>query len=202
MTGGAMMSCAAFFMPAVCNCRLRRLGLRSLLCLAVSEEIFDVVNERDEVVGQRPRREVHRLGLRHRAVHVLVFNARGELFLQQRSLRKDNWPGVWDSSASGHLDTGESYDACALREVREEIGLTLVAVPAPLFKLEACDETGMEFCWIYRVEHEGPFVLQESEVRGGGWFTAAAIDDWIARRPGDLASGFRAIWARLRTDDN
>lgn len=163
----------------------------------MSEEIFDVVNERDEVVGQSPRREVHRLGLRHRAVHVLVFNARGELFLQQRSLHKDNWPGVWDSSASGHLDTGETYDACALREVREEIGLTLVAVPARLFKLEAGAETGMEFCWIYRIEHEGPFVLQESEVRGGGWFTAAAIDDWIARRPDDLASGFRAIWARL-----
>ena len=165
----------------------------------MSEEIFVVVNERDEVVGQMPRREVHRLGLRHRAVHVLVFNARGELFLQQRSLLKDNWPGVWDSSASGHLDTGETYDAGALREVREEIGLMLAAVPARLCKLEACAETGMEFCWVYRVEHEGPFVLQESEVRGGGWFTVEAIDDWLAHRPADLASGFRALWRCVRS---
>ena len=163
------------------------------------EEIFDVVNERDEVVGQMPRREVHRLGLRHRAVHVLVFNARGELFLQQRSLLKDNWPGVWDSSASGHLDTGETYDAGALREVREEIGLSLAAVPARLFKLAAGAETGMEFCWVYRAEHEGPFTLQEAEVRGGGWFTVEAIDDWIARRPADLASGFRALWRGVRS---
>lgn len=167
---------------------------------AMREEIFDLVNEQDEVIGAMPRREVHRLGLRHRAVHVLVFNARNELFLQQRSLLKDNWPGVWDSSASGHLDQGESYDACAVREVREEIGLILPAVPARLFKLEACADTGMEFCWVYRVEHEGPFVLQESEVRGGGWFTFGAIDDWIARRPMDLASGFRVIWARFRAD--
>ena len=43
----------------------------------MSEEIFDIVNERDEVVGQNTRREVHRLGLKHRAVHVLVFNSRG-----------------------------------------------------------------------------------------------------------------------------
>ena len=45
----------------------------------MSEEIFDVVNERDEVIDAKPRREVHRLGLKHRAVHVLVFNSRGEV---------------------------------------------------------------------------------------------------------------------------
>src|SRR3989442_704060 len=88
----------------------------------MSEEIFDVVNEGDEVIGQKPRSEIHRLNLKHRAVHVLVFNARGELFLQKRSMKKDCFPGAWDSSASGHLDTGESYDACAVRELREELG--------------------------------------------------------------------------------
>src|SRR5215469_16808804 len=103
----------------------------------MSEEIFDVVNERDEVIGQKPRSEVHRLGLMHRAVHVLVFNARGQVFLQKRSMSKDRQPGLWDSSSSGHLDTGESYDACAVREVREEIGLQLAAPPQRLFKLAA-----------------------------------------------------------------
>lgn len=163
----------------------------------MSEEIFDVVNERDEVIGRERRSEVHRLNLRHRAVHVLLFNRRGELFLQQRSLAKDNWPGVWDSSSSGHLDSGEEYDACTLREVREELGVELPVVPRRLFKLEAGPETGWEFCWIYRADHEGPFALQASEVRGGGWFTRDAIADWIARRPEDFASAFRAIWRRL-----
>ena len=51
----------------------------------MSEEIFDVVDDRDEVIGQAPRSEVHRRQLRHRAVHVLVLNARGEIFLQKRS---------------------------------------------------------------------------------------------------------------------
>ena len=46
----------------------------------MKEEIFDVVNERDEVIGHEPRSEVHRLGLMHRAVHVLVFNAAGQVF--------------------------------------------------------------------------------------------------------------------------
>ncbi len=89
------------------------------------EDIFDVVNERDEVIDRKPRSEVHRLGLLHRAVHVLVFNGRGQIFLQKRSMKKDRQPGVWDSSASGHVDSGEDYDATSVREVREEIGLRL-----------------------------------------------------------------------------
>src|SRR5476649_2591020 len=89
------------------------------------EEIFDIVNERDEVVGQNTRREVHARRLWHRAVHVLVVNERGEVFLQKRSMKKDIAAGKWDSSASGHLDSGEDYDACAVRELREEIGLEL-----------------------------------------------------------------------------
>src|ERR1039457_2536034 len=102
------------------------------------EEIFDVVNARDEVIGQAPRKEVHARGLWHRAVHVLVFNARGEVFLQKRSMKKDIATGKWDSSSSGHLDTGEDYDACAVREVREEIGLRLTHMPQRLFKVDAC----------------------------------------------------------------
>lgn len=165
----------------------------------MSEEIFDVVNEQDEVIGQAPRKEVHRLDLRHRAVHVLIFNQRGEVFLQQRSLAKDNWPGVWDSSASGHLDSGEEYDRCCLREVGEELGLHLSSVPRRLFRLDATPATGWEFCWVYRAEHEGPFLLQPSEVRGGAWFTPEAVTEWIARRPDDFASAFRVIWKVLGT---
>src|ERR1700720_4981554 len=104
------------------------------------EEIFDIVNDRDEVIGQRARAEVHRLGLMHRAVHVLVFNLRGQVFLQKRSMTKDRQPGLWDSSASGHVDSGEDYNACSVREVREEIGLRLETPPQRLFKLAASSE--------------------------------------------------------------
>src|SRR5688572_32467185 len=110
----------------------------------MSEEIFDVVNDRDEIIGRNTRAEVHRLGLQHRAVHVVVFNARGEIFLQKRSMKKDCFPGAWDSSAAGHLDCGEEYDVCAVRELGEELGLTLAEAPWRLFKLAATPETGME----------------------------------------------------------
>jgi len=57
-----------------------------------SDEIFDVVDELDRVIGTAPRSEVHRRKLRHRAVHVLLFNTRAELFVQKRSAAKDTFP--------------------------------------------------------------------------------------------------------------
>lgn len=162
-----------------------------------AEEIFDVVDDHDVVIDQRPRSEVHRLRLKHRAVHVLVFNRRGDLFLQKRSLRKDCFPGTWDSSSSGHLDHGEAYDACAVRELREEIGLETAAPPSRWFRLAASPETGHEFVWVYRIESEGPFVLQESEIDRGEWFHPDAITGWIERRPEDFASAFVLIWRCL-----
>ena len=163
----------------------------------MGEEIFDIVNARDEVIGQAPRKEVHARGLWHRAVHVLVFNARGEVFLQKRSLKKDIAAGKWDSSASGHLDTGENYDECAVREVREEIGLELTTPPQRLFKIEACQETGWEFCWIYRCENEGPFDLHPDEIETGDWFAPKFVSQWMAEKPEDFASCFVLLWKRL-----
>ena len=167
----------------------------------MSEEIFDVVNAQDEVVGHRVRYEVHRLGLMHRAVHVLVFNAQGEVFLQKRSLKKDIAAGKWDSSSSGHLDRGEAYDDCAVREVREEIGLHLPQPPARLFKLEACSETGWEFCWIYRCHSQGPFVLHPEEIETGGWFTPETVTRWVDGQPQEFASAFVLLWKKLQAQE-
>ena len=163
----------------------------------MQDEIFDVVNERDEVVGQLARKEVHRQGLKHRAVHILIFNARGEIFLQKRSMKKDNFPGVWDSSASGHVDTGEEYDACALREVREELGIRLPCAPARVLRVNACEETGQEFVWVYRCAHEGPFELHPEELETGAWFGAQEVTQWIALTPKDFAPAFICIWRQL-----
>ena len=171
------------------------------------EEIFDVVNERDEVIGRAPRKEVHARKLRHRAVHVLVFNARGEVFLQKRSMLKDTAKGKWDSSSSGHLDSGEDYDACAVRELREEIGLDLTSGTRgtrpselkKLFKIDACAETGWEFCWDYRCQSEGPFQLHPDEIETGGWFAPKKVTSWIAEKPEDFASAFVLIWELFLT---
>lgn len=163
----------------------------------MKEEIFDVCNDRDEVIAQNTRREVHRLGLMHRAVHVLVFNNRGDVFLQKRSMTKDTFPGAWDSSASGHLDTGEDYDACAVREMYEELGIVLERPPERLFKIAASAETGQEHVWVYRYVCEGPFCLHPQEIERGEWFTVGQVDEALRNRPQAFASAFVMLWPRV-----
>lgn len=163
----------------------------------MAEDIFDVVNERDEVIDRKPRSEVHRRGLLHRAVHVLVFNSRGQIFLQKRSMMKDRQPGLWDSSTSGHVDSGENYDATAVREVWEEIGLKLTKPPARLFKIAAGPETDQEFVWVYRCENEGPFKLNRDEIDRGDWFAPEEVSRWIGEKPQEFASAFLFIWRKL-----
>jgi isopentenyl-diphosphate Delta-isomerase len=164
----------------------------------VSEEWFDVVDESDRVIGRERRRDVHRRGLLHRAVHVLVIDPAGRVFLQKRSMKKDSAPGVWDSSASGHVDSGEAYDACAVREVREELGWAPTSPLEPLFKLSACAETGREFVWVYRTRGEGPFVLHPDEIADGRWLAPGEIDAAIQETPADFAVSFRHVWTEVR----
>ena len=168
----------------------------------MSEDIFDVVNERDEVIDAKPRSYVHANGLLHRAVHVLVFNSRGEIFLQKRSMLKDRQPGVWDSSCSGHVDSGETYDETAVRELREEIGLDLKSGTRgtrpseleKLFKIDACEETDAEFVWVYRCENDGPFQLHPEEIETGDWFVPEFVTKWISEKPEEFATAFVLIW--------
>ena len=127
----------------------------------------------------------------------LVFNERGQLFLQKRSMLKDTAKGKWDSSASGHVDCGEDYDPCAMRELREEIGLNLNAPPERILRVEACEETGQEFVWVYRCQSEGPFTLHPDEIERGDWFTPEAVNQWVVEKPGDFAPAFVLIWKKL-----
>ena len=160
------------------------------------DEFFDVVDERDVVVGRATRREVHARGLWHRAVHVIVTNSEGRVFLQKRSMAKDISPGKWDSSCSGHVDSGEDYDAAAVRELGEELGLR-AAVPARWFRVEACEQTGWEFVWVYRLRDDGPFELQASEIERGEWLLPDEITLRMRRRPDDYTPAFRLIWPKL-----
>jgi len=164
----------------------------------MTEDIFDIVNERDEVIGRAPRSEVHARGLLHRAVHVLVFNDQGETFLQKRSKTKDREPSRWGAACSGHVDSGEAYDTAAVREMGEELGWRPVEPLQRILRIEACRETDQEFVWIYRCNGEGPFTLNAEEVETGGWYSAQRIEQWMTERPQDFTTAFTALWRLLR----
>ena len=158
------------------------------------DELLYEVDAHDRVVGSCKRGDAHRFGLRHRSVHILVFSERSEVFLQKRSMNKDVDPGRWDSSAAGHVDFGESYDECAMRELGEELGIMLAEPPERLFKLPASEATGWEFVQVYRLYYSGLFQLDASEIDEGRWFSPVEISAWQARSGMELTASFRTIW--------
>ena len=166
--------------------------------MSVSDEILDVVDEDDRVTGTETRGVIHARGLMHRAVHILVFNSAGELLVQKRSLAKDENPGLWDTSAAGHVDSGEEYDDCARREISEELGISHSVALAELFKLPAAAETGYEHCKVYRCDYDGPLRLQAEEIDEVRWLDADEMDRRVASADPAMTSVLRQIWKRYR----
>ena len=163
-----------------------------------SEELLDVVDENDRVTGVKTRGEIHAQGLMHRAVHSLVFYSSGELFIQKRSMSKDNNPGLWDSSAAGHVDSGEDYYDCAIRELEEELGIGINAPLEQLFRLVASPITDMEHCIVYRCINNGPFVLESGEIDEGAWISGTEMDRRVSDDDPTQTRALQFIWNKYR----
>jgi 16S rRNA (adenine1518-N6/adenine1519-N6)-dimethyltransferase len=161
------------------------------------EEIFDVVDMDDQVTGQATRKEVHEKNLLHRAVHVFAVNRHGELLLQKRSRFKDAHPSVWDSSVAGHLDAGEDYASAAIRELEEEMGITGVPTQE-VGSILPCEATGWEHVRLYYCRWDGTPRFPCAEVEAAMWMRPEELDQWIAARPEDFASGFVECWKLSR----
>lgn len=171
-------------------------GRTEVDCGQSGDEIFDVVDENNRVIGQERRDDVHAKNLRHRAAHIFVFNRHGELWLQRRSHLKDKHPLEWDSSAAGHLDAGETYAVAVDRELREELG---IAAPTEcVATIPASGQTGWEFIELHVAKHDGPMHYAPEEISGGLFFRPEHIEAWTAARPEDFAPGFLACYEKWR----
>ena len=160
----------------------------------MNTELLSVVDENDHVIKTLPRDEIHASGLRHRAVHILVFNQLGELFLQKRSMKKDLNKGLWDTSAAGHVDVGEGYTVSAIRETEEELGISIGDTLQALYKLSPTKKTGMEFIQVYQCVHNGPFILNAEEIDEGVWISVNEISKRVEDDDPTLTETFKVIW--------
>lgn len=163
---------------------------------SADDELFDVVDSHDNVISQATRAEVHAKGWLHRAVHILVFNSQEQVLLQQRSLTKDTSPGKWTTSCSGHVDSGETYDSAAVRELAEELNITLPDSTALslITRHGPCEQTGQEFIAIYRLDWDGEPSGPPEEIADLRWISPAELNDWLAREPASFANSFKLVW--------
>ena len=160
-----------------------------------TQEIFDVIDECDRVIGQAPRDEVHARHLKHRAVHVLVLDLQGKLFIQKRAATRDTFPARYDSSASGHLAAGEHYDTAAVRELQEELGLFVsLDQMQRLGKIDACSLTGWEFTWMYTLRGNYRPQPNPSEIESGKFWSLDHIDSLVTTHPELFAPSFVRVF--------
>ena len=163
------------------------------------QELLDIVDINDQVLGRETRAEIHRTGRMHRAVHMLVSNSSGEVFLQKRAATKDTNPNCWDSSAAGHVDSGELYLQAAVRELEEEIGVRCDEKDFLEFlRLKPSEKNGFEHQRHYSIRTDHPLTLCPVEIAEGRWFTPTDIDDWVASDDGALTSDLKLVWPVYR----
>lgn len=166
----------------------------------MTDDIFDIVDECDRPIGSAPRSQVHSKGLRHRSAHVLIFSTAQnprKILLQKRSMLKDAHPGLYTTSCSGHVDSGETYDEGVVREMREETGIEVH--PDELIKIgkiRACPQTGNEFSYIYtlQVSESAKLSFLPEEIDSFKWVDVADFEKMLSQNPEIFTPAFRCAY--------
>ncbi|GGR78657.1 putative Nudix hydrolase [Streptomyces humidus] len=133
--------------------------------MSAADEILDVVDENDRVVGRSPRGRVYAEGLRHRCVFIRARDTEGRLFVHRRTATKLVFPSLYDMFVGGVVGAGEAYDDAALREAEEELGVS--GLPRPEFLFKFLYDGGPAGSWwsaVYEVRCELPVRPQAEEV--------------------------------------
>ena len=165
-------------------------------------ELLDIVDASDRVLGRATRAEIHRTQRFHRAVHILVSNGRDEVFLQKRSASKDTNPNCWDSSAAGHVDSGESYLPAAIRELEEELGVVCDGTEFHEFmRREPETNNGFEHQRYYAIRTDQTMKLCPIEIAEGRWLKPADIDRWVASNDDALTATLKQVWPVYRAQN-
>jgi 16S rRNA (adenine1518-N6/adenine1519-N6)-dimethyltransferase len=161
---------------------------------------IQIVDDNDNPISTNTKQEAWDKGLRHRIVRVMIENDAGEILLQHRSPTKDIFPNCWCNSAAGHVDAGESYDQAAVRELREELGLS--GIKLKKVGIYESDETWKghrlkRFTTVYKASsNQAPQKLEIGKVDDARWFKLEAIKKMIRREPDTVSDGLRQVIER------
>ncbi len=163
----------------------------------------DIVDENDVVIGRSSIHKVQSEGRRHRIVRISLEDPAGNVLIQRRQDHKELYPGRWDSAAAGHVDTGETYQIAAERELKEELG-----VVTQLHKVKYYPSEG-KFGWrilkrfntLYKglISRDTTFELQTDEVAEVRWVSVAELRDLVVNHPDSLADGLIEVYESMYT---
>jgi isopentenyldiphosphate isomerase len=146
------------------------------------QELVAIVDQCNAMIGSAPRALMRSEGLIHRATYILVFNSLGQLFVQDRTMTKDIFPGYHDLCTGGVVLAGEDYEESAKRELKEELGVADVPL---MFHFDFYGEYAGQKVWgrVFSCVSDGPFILQPEEVAGGAFHDLDEVNRLITKEP-------------------
>lgn len=154
------------------------------------DEYLDILDESGNLTGQKAtRQETHKKGLIHQAVHIWIYNRRGQILFQKRSPKVSVYSGYWDISSAGHISSGDEADESALRELQEELGLKVQVADLEKNQIRRQHQEVLENKWlnnefdhIYFFNYEGDIKdlkYSDGEVSEARFFDISEVENLL-----------------------
>jgi isopentenyl-diphosphate delta-isomerase len=163
-----------------------------------------LVNEQDEPIGTMEKMEAHRKALLHRAFSVFIFNAKGEMLLQQRAKNKYHSAGLWTNACCSHPFPGEDIKAAAQRRLQEELGIVTPISKAFDFIYRASFDNGLtefEFDHVFIGSYNGPIFPDKNEVSDYCFKSLDEIHTSLLSHPSKYTDWFRIAFPKVTLEE-
>lgn len=155
-----------------------------------------LVDENDNEIGTMEKMEAHRKGLLHRAFSILVFNSRGEILIQKRSLKKYHSGGLWTNTCCSHPMPNESMANAIRRKLMQEMGIEVETRFAYKFTYKIAlndDLTEHEVDHVFIGYFDGEPVINTDEVDAWRFVTIEELRSNVAANPEEYTHWFKLI---------
>lgn len=157
----------------------------------MTDEMIEIYNENEDLIGKKMKSKAHGEGLWHKAVHIWIYTPKKKVLLQLRNKDKDIFPDMWDISAAGHVSLNESPKDTALREVKEELGIRIDKKDLEFYKkvkssIKSNGLKNSEFIYIFFYRFEGSkkdLNIQKEELQDAKFFSIEKIKENIKKNP-------------------
>ena len=159
------------------------------------EELVDLIDEQDHVIGWARREKIRRLNLLHRGVGILCLDPDGRIYVHRRTETKDVFPGMYDMFVGGVVGQGEDRDLAAAREIAEELGIE-GPNPEPICRYLYLGPLNRSLVAVYKVTWEGEIRHQPEEVAWGSYMSTEEIEAKIGEW--NFVPDGLEIWKHIR----